>query len=584
MPQGTAVRGAVGGLCVLACAVAATAAAAAHQYVPSVAALLQRPAHRWPGELLWVRGGTPNLGASARIALGDVTGDGVDDLLVASAWGEVVYFPGIGPAHYGRPHVLLCLPPGMRHPSCQDLAWRAVGGRTGELLLLLSGHLFRYRAAAGRLTGPAEVTYGAEPLAEALAARGGRTVVDIAAVGDWLVLCDEAGGLWQARFDGAELRGLGRLTATDGQPISLDGLASLCAAGAGRHEDRFFALDHRGLWLCQLQGGQSATMALVAARLRDPDGLPVPAGAAMAADVAGLVIVANDGRVARLSIAPNTAARGHWLTAAAPLSVGGCAAPWPCDWDADGREDIVVGGADGRVRLFLGGSEGYAAAGLVRSGDEPVAADCGPCFPALADLDGDGDDDLVLGGRGAVSLWRNEGRFLRADSIVLSRELRVRVAAPMPVDWDGDGDVDLLVGLRPGDTGTYSRAHPPAMLYLENEAGAGRWPRFIKAVAVDVMVSAGQAQGEGAYLMPYQAVLPRRLSVGAAGWLLSTIGLIRCRLATIGPAYPRFMVRRQDTAASGASGDVWAVARCSAGLLCGLKHYGFVCRFVGDQR
>jgi hypothetical protein len=152
------------------------------------------------------------------------------------------------------------------------------------------------------------------------------------------------------------------------------------------------------------------------------------------------------------------------------LPVNHSPAPTTADWDGDGDDDLVMGL---RTATLHGG-----VAVALRQDDGSVGelqtvfstGNVGTVFgytlyarPAVGDLDGDGQPDLVIGtyygnkgiafcpgeGEGAARVEATACTVLRTSSDQLvgtTTGSTVAYLSPELVDWDGDGDLDLLVG------------------------------------------------------------------------------------------------------------------------------------------
>lgn len=131
------------------------------------------------------------------------------------------------------------------------------------------------------------------------------------------------------------------------------------------------------------------------------------------------------------------------------LSRGRNATPSLGDIDADGDLDLFVGESSGALNFYENtGNAGAPEFTLVS--DEYRDFDVGRrSLPVLYDLDADGDLDLLVGSESSgIHVFRNRGTPTAPDFV---EDGRLEIddfgfAAPAFADLDGDGDDDLLLG------------------------------------------------------------------------------------------------------------------------------------------
>lgn len=133
--------------------------------------------------------------------------------------------------------------------------------------------------------------------------------------------------------------------------------------------------------------------------------------------------------------------------------------PWVCDWDLDGRKDLLVGqeGIYDTCNVYVYLNEGTDSVPVF--GDSTPILRGGRTFsdrraaPLLLDLDLDGKRDLVLGEwYSSVRLYSNVGTdtnplFNTFTNLVQPDSTTYLNGNPPRVnftDWDGDGDLDMI--------------------------------------------------------------------------------------------------------------------------------------------
>lgn len=160
------------------------------------------------------------------------------------------------------------------------------------------------------------------------------------------------------------------------------------------------------------------------------------------------------------------------------------------DYDGDGWLDVhAVGGDAGVDRLFRNRGDGSFEDRSQSSG--VIASERRSAGPAFADVDGDGDADLFVGGIDGSSpqLWRNRGDGTFTDiTSSAGLGLSVNVVGAAFGDCEGDGDLDLALA----HWGEFLDGRPP-LAHLWHNDGSGN---FVPAPASSGLQDLGSGHPE----------------------------------------------------------------------------------------
>ena len=174
----------------------------------------------------------------------------------------------------------------------------------------------------------------------------------------------------------------------------------------------------------------------------------------------------------------------------APIELYGTLHMTAGDWDGDGDEDLIVGNSF-QLLYFARNKDGLAQGVSLTTvkGESPFSI---YVRPHLADMDGDGDLDILMGNEDGRPTWFEHlaGGKLSKERFLLQRDAVIDVgclSVPVACDWDSDGDSDLLVG---NSTGFVE--------YFENISGEADGfsyapGRRLEANGADIRVLAGNA-------------------------------------------------------------------------------------------
>ena len=176
-----------------------------------------------------------------------------------------------------------------------------------------------------------------------------------------------------------------------------------------------------------------------------------------------------------------------------------------CDIDADGDLDLFFG--SGSTEGFIEYWENIGAYNrpvlVFRTSNYLNQISTGYYFPRFADMDHDGDFDLIMGQNDVdtfIAYWRNEGTpqlasFNLIDTIAYFNYPEVLSLRPSLSDIDNDGDFDMFVGESGG-----------AMLFYRNLENPYQAQLTISLSGSDVILTWGNIANAVEYRIFYQNI------------------------------------------------------------------------------
>ncbi len=176
------------------------------------------------------------------------------------------------------------------------------------------------------------------------------------------------------------------------------------------------------------------------------------------------------------------------------VDVGGSSNIRFVDIDNDGDKDLFIGSDHATISFFKNTGTPTAPSFTLISDSLPILSTSFNYAPAFADLDNDGDLDMILGSYIKDSVWffRNTGTPTNFTFTLEARGYQIGLttlgqsSTPTFVDIDNDGDQDLFIGATNGRIIYYQNTGTPSnfnFVYRTNfydsiDAGDESIPRF----------------------------------------------------------------------------------------------------------